>query len=127
MREQIEEFNAVENLARKFIEAVKNGSSEIVKPQFYEKANFYGQLNEKEYQSGSIQGFYDTIDKMGACGDDYVARVDVITLEKTIAAVRVIEDNWHGYKFTDLLIMNKINGEWKIVAKVYDTLSYTEK
>ena len=81
-------------------------------------------LNEKEYQSGPIQGFYDTIDKMGPCGDDYIARVDVITLEKTIAAVRVIEDNWHGYKFTDLLIMNKINDEWKIVAKVYDTLSY---
>ena len=70
------------------------------------------------------QKLYDTIDKMGACGDDYVARVDIITLEKTIAAVRVIEDNWHGYKFTDLLIMNKINGEWKIVAKVYDTLSF---
>ncbi|HIT54897.1 TPA: nuclear transport factor 2 family protein [Candidatus Galligastranaerophilus intestinigallinarum] len=124
MREQIEEYNAVENLARKFIEAVKKGDSKIVKPYFYEKANFFGQLNEKEYQSGPIQGFYDTIDKMGPCGDDYIARVDVITLEKTIAAVRVIEDNWHGYKFTDLLIMNKINGEWKIVAKVYDTLSY---
>lgn len=123
MRDQIDEFNAVENVARKFVEAVKNGKSEIVKPYFYEKANFYGQLNETEYQSGSIQGFYDTIDKMGACGEDYVARIDVLMLEKTIAAVRVIEDNWHGYKFTDLLIMNKVNGEWKIVAKVYDTLS----
>ena len=28
-----------------------------------------------------------------------------------------------GYKFTDILNLNKINGEWKIVAKVYDTLS----
>lgn len=124
MREQIEEFNAVENLAWKFVEAVKKGNSEIVKPYFYEKANFFGQLNENEYQSGSIQGFYDTIDKMGAVGENYVARVDVIALEKTIATVRVIEDNWHGYKFTDFLIMNKINGEWKIVAKVYDTLSH---
>ena len=44
-------------------------------------------------------------------------------LEKTIAVVQVIEDNWHGYKFTDILNLNKINGEWKIVAKVYDTLS----
>lgn len=123
MREQIEEFNAVENLAWKFVEAVKKGNSEIVKPYFYEKANFYGQLNENEYQSGSIQGFYDTIDKMGSAGEKYVARVDVVSLEKTIAMVRVIEDNWHGYKFTDFLIMNKINGEWKIVAKVYDTLS----
>lgn len=123
MREQIEEFNAVENLARKFIEAVKNGDSNIIKPYFYDKACFFGQLNEEEYQSGSIQLFYETVDKMGACADDYVARVDVVALEKTIAVVRVIEDNWHGYKFTDLLIMNKINGEWKIVSKVYDTLS----
>ena len=123
MREQIEEFNAVENIARKFIQAVHDGNSEIVKPYFYEKASFFGQLNEKEYQSGSIQLFYETIDKMGAVGDDYVARVDVLNIEKTIATVRVIEDNWHGYKFTDLLIMNKIQGEWKIVAKVYDTLS----
>ncbi len=123
MREQIEEFNAVENIARKFIQAVHDGNSEIVKPYFYEKASFFGQLNEKEYQSGSIQLFYETIDKMGAVGDDYVARVDVLNIEKTIATARVIEDNWHGYKFTDLLIMNKIQGEWKIVAKVYDTLS----
>ena len=126
MREQIEEFNAVEKLAKKFIEAVKNGNSEIVKPYFYEKAVFFGQLNEKEYQSGAIQQFYDTIDNMGACGDDYVARVDVLDLEKTIATVRVIEDNWHGYKFTDILVMNKIAGEWKIVAKVYDTLSFNK-
>lgn len=124
MREQIEEFNAVENLAKKFISAVKNGNSEIVRPYFYEKASFFGQLNEAEYQSGSIQAFYDTIDKMGPAGDDYVARIDVLDLEKTIATVRVIEDNWHGYKFTDILVMNKINGEWKIVAKVYDTLSH---
>lgn len=123
MREQMEEFSAVENLAKKFVEAVKKGDSSIVKPYFYEKATFFGQLNEKEYQSGSIQGFYETIDNMGACGEDYVARIDVLTLEKSIAAIRVLEDNWHGYKFTDLLIMNKINGEWKIVSKVYDTLS----
>ena len=123
MREQIEEFSKVENVARKFIEAVRTGNSEIVKPYFYEKASFFFLLNEKEYQSGSIQGFYDTIDKMGSVKEDYIARVDVLNIEKTVAVVRVIEDNWHGYKFTDFLIMNKINGEWKIVAKVYDTLS----
>ncbi len=123
MRDDIKEFNAVEAVAWKFIEAVKNGKSEIVKPYFYEKAVFFGQLNEETYQSGDIQEFYNTIDKMGPVGEDYIARVDVLALEKTIAVVRVIEDNWHGYKFTDVLNLNKINGEWKIVAKVYDTLT----
>ncbi len=123
MREDIKEYNAVENIAKKFVEAVRNGNSALVKPYFYDKACFFGQLNEKEYQSGHIQAFYDTVDSYGATGSDYIARVDVISLEKTIASVRVIEDNWHGYKFTDFLILNKINGEWKIVAKVYDTLA----
>ncbi len=123
MRDDIKEYNAVENVAKKFCEAVKKGKSEIVKPYFYEKAVFFGQLNEEIYQSGSIEEFYKTIDTFGACGDDYISRIDVLMLEKTIAVVQVIEDNWHGYKFTDILNLNKINGEWKIVAKVYDTLS----
>ena len=120
MRDDIKEYNAVENVARKFCEAVKKGDSSIVRPYFYEKACFFGQLNEQTYQSGHIEEFYKTIDTFGACSDDYVSRVDVLMLEKTI---KTIKDNWHGYKFTDLLIMNKVNGEWKIVSKVYDTLS----
>lgn len=123
MRDDIKEYNAVENLGRKFVEAVRTGNAEIIKPHFYEKAVFFGQLNEIEYQSGAISQFYDVLKEYGPVGSDYIARVDVLSVEKTIATVRVIEDNWHGYKFTDLLIMNKIQGEWKIVAKVYDTLS----
>lgn len=123
MRADIKEYNAIENVAKKFCEAVKAGKSEIIKPYFYEKACFFGKLNEETYQSGSIEEFYDTIETFGACGEDYISRVDILDLEKTVATVRVIEDNWHGYKFTDILVMNKINDEWKIVAKVYDTLS----
>ncbi len=123
MRDDIKEYNAVENLGKKFVEAVRKGDKNIIKPYFYEKAVFFGQLNENEYQSGAISQFYDTLDKYGAVGNDYIARVDVLNVEKTIATIRVIEDNWHGYKFTDILVANKIQGEWKIVAKVYDTLN----
>ncbi len=73
MRDDIKEYNAVETVARKFCEAVKAGKSEIIKPYFYEKASFFGQLNETTYQSGSIEEFYTTIDTFGACGDDYIA------------------------------------------------------
>ena len=66
MRDDIKEYNTVENVAKKFCEAVKKGKSEIVKPYFYEHACFFGQLNEKTYQSGSIEEFYKTIDTNGA-------------------------------------------------------------
>ena len=72
VRDDIKEYNAVENVAKKFCEAVKAGKSEIVKPYFYEKACFFGQLNEQTYQSGSIEEFYKTIDTFGACRDDYI-------------------------------------------------------
>lgn len=55
MRDDIKEYNVVENLGKKFCEAVKKGDSSIIRPHFYEKACFFGQLNETTYQSGSIQ------------------------------------------------------------------------
>lgn len=39
-------------------------------------------------------------------------------IEETIAVVRVLEEKW-GWRidFTDYLLLIKINGEWKCVAK----------
>lgn len=126
MREDFSEYTKVEEIAKKFIEAVKNGNSEIVKPYFHPNAVIFGQLDKNTTQEGTIRLFYDGIDKAGACSEDYVKRIDIITLEKSVAIVRIIEDNWHGYNFTDFLTLAKLNGEWKIVAKAYDTLSYQE-
>ena len=126
MRENFSEYTKVEKIAKKFIEAVKNGNSKIVEPYFHKDAVIFGQLNKDITQEGTIQMFYEGIDKAGACGNDYVGRIDIMAIEKTIAIVRIIEDNWHGYNFTDFLTLAKLNGEWKIVAKAYDTLSYQE-
>ena len=52
MRDDIKEYNAVENVARKFCEAVKSGKSEIVKP-YFEKGNI--EQNNKKLTSGNIK------------------------------------------------------------------------
>ena len=119
MREDIREYNAVENVARKFIEAVKSGKSEIMKPYFHEKAVIFGQYKDT-VQAGPIQQLYDVVDENGACTEDYCARIDILALEPTVAVVKVVEDNWNGCNFLTIL---KINGEWKVVAKAYDTLA----
>ena len=82
----------------------------------------FGRLDKDTTQEGSITNLYEGVDKVGKCGDDYVARVDILALEKSVAIVRIIEDNWGGYKFTDFLTLWKRDGEWKVVAKAYDTL-----
>ena len=123
MRAEITEYEKVEAVARKFIEGVKNGKSEILKPIFHENAVIFGRLNKDTVEEGTIKGFYAGIEKSGPCGKDYVARVDILALEARVAIVKVVEDNWNGYKFTDFLTLWKKDDEWKVVAKAYDTLN----
>ena len=123
MRADISEYEKVEAVARKFIEGVKTGKSEILKGIFHEKACIFGRLNKDTTEEGSITSLYNGVDKAGPCKEDYVARVDILALEKSVAVVKIVEDNWNGYKFTDFLTLWKRDGEWKVVAKAYDTLN----
>ena len=78
-------------------------------------------------EHGSIEQFYKNVDTVGA-GDGFKARVDVVTVEETLAVVRVLEEKWGGrIDFTDYLLMMKMNGEWKCVAKAYNQNSNTIK
>ena len=61
-------------------------------------------------------------------GKNFKARADVILLEETLAVVRVLEEGWDGrIDFTDVLLLLKMNGEWKCVAKAYNQNSNTIK
>lgn len=51
---------------------------------------------------------------------------DQVILEETLAVVRVLEESWGGrIDFTDVLLMLKMDGEWKAVAKAYNQNSET--
>lgn len=56
------------------------------------------------------------------------ARIDVVDIEETLAVVRVLEEGWGGsIDFTDYLLLLKVDGEWKCVAKAYNQNSDTVK
>ncbi len=42
-----------------------------------------------------------------------------LSIEGTAATVRVTLEDWHGIAFTDFHSLLKIDGEWKIIAKVF--------
>ena len=78
-----------------------------------------------ELEHGSINQFYKNVDTVGA-GNDFKARIDVVDIEETLAVVRVLEEKWGGrIDFTDYLLLMKMNGEWKCVAKAYNQNSNT--
>lgn len=124
MRASIEEYKAVEEAAMKFVKSVAEGDSRYAKELFTDEAVLFGFLDGK-LEHGSIGQFYDNVDTVSA-GKDFKARVDVIDVEETLAVVRVLEEKWGGrIDFTDYLLMMKMNGEWKCVAKAYNQNSGT--
>ena len=124
MRASIEEYQAVEAAAMKFVRSVAEGDSRYAKELFTDEAVLFGYLDGK-LEHGSIEQFYRNVDSVAA-GDKFKARIDVVAVEETMAVVRVLEEGWGGrIDFTDYLLLLKIDGEWRCVAKAYNQNSNT--
>lgn len=124
MRSEIAEYKAVEEAAQKFVRSVAEGNSKYARELFTDEAVLFGYLDGK-LEHGSIEQFYHNVDTVSG-GENFKARVDVLLLEETLAVVRVLEEGWGGrIDFTDVLLLLKMNGEWRCVAKVYNQNSDT--
>lgn len=126
MRSDIKEYEAVQEAAMKFVKSVAEGNSSYAKELFVDDAVLFGWL-DGGLEHGSIEQFYHNVDTVAA-GENFKARVDVLAVEETVAVVRVLEEGWgERIDFTDFLLMLKIKGEWKCVAKAYNQNSNTIK
>lgn len=124
MRDPLAEYDAVAKAAENFVKSVTEGDSKYAKRLFTDDAVLFGYLDGK-LEHGSIQQFYENVDTVDA-GKAFKARIDVITVEENLAVVRVLEESWGGrIDFTDFLLLLKIDGEWKCVAKAYNQNSNT--
>ncbi|MBD5251081.1 MAG: nuclear transport factor 2 family protein [Barnesiella sp.] len=126
MRDKIKEYEAVALAAEKFVKSVAEGDSSHARSLFTDDAVLFGIL-DGVLEHGSIEQFYHNVDSVGA-GEDFKARIDVLAVEETVAVVRVLEEKWGGrIDFTDFLLLLKLKGEWKCVAKAYNQNSDTIK
>ena len=124
MRNPIQEYEAVEAAAMKFVRSVAEGDSSHARELFTDDAVLFGFL-DGALERGSIEQFYRNVDSVSG-GEEFKARIDVVAVEETLAVVRVLEEGWGGrIDFTDYLLLLKIDGEWKCVAKAYNQNSDT--
>lgn len=124
MRASIETYRAVEAAAEKFVRSVAEGNSTPARELFIDEAVLFGYLDGR-LEHGSIEQFYHNVDTVTA-GPEFRARIDVLDVEETLAVVRVLEERWGGrIDFTDYLLLMKIDGEWRCVAKAYNQNSNT--
>jgi hypothetical protein len=100
-----------------YIEGGQTGNIDTLRPIFHELATICGYVGPELF-AGPIQMFYDWHAENGPAAD-LVAGDVRIDVEGSAASVRVELDNWTGHRFTDFFTLVKIDGQWRIMSKVF--------
>lgn len=93
------------------------GSSEVMSPAFHKDATIFGYLGP-DFIGAPIQGLFDWVDQ-NPPASGLQGEIASINIESTIATVRVELHNWSGHRFTDMFTLLKVDGDWKIISKVF--------
>ena len=67
----------------------------------------------------SRRRFLEMSSALGGIAAELQFWITSIDLAGTIATVRLELDNWTGHRFTDMFTLLKVDGEWKIMNKVF--------
>jgi hypothetical protein len=111
------EYNAVIATASQYVEGLRIGSAQGVAQAFHKEAVMYGFTNG-ELLGGPIKNLFDFVEKNGAA-PEISTRLDVLAITPTTAVVRVdMETDAIGADYNDYLTLIKIDGVWKVIAKV---------
>ncbi len=113
----VTEYDVIADVVGHYIDGAKSGKGDDMKPAFHEDATIFGYAGDDLF-AGPIQNLFAWNDDNGAA-TGLQARIASIDLVGTIATVRLELDNWNGSPFPDLFTMLKVDGEWKIMNKVF--------
>ena len=111
------EYDGITTVIDQYLAGAMSGKGTDMKPAFHEDATIFGYVRDGMF-AGPIQQLFDWNDENGPASD-LEARIASIDLAGTVAAVRLELDDWTGNRFTDLFTLLKVDGEWKIMNKVF--------
>ena len=113
----VKDQDAIAIVVAGYVDGAKSGRSDDMKPAFHDGATIFGYAGDDLF-AGPIQQLFDWHDANGPA-TDLQARIASIDLIDTVATVRLEPDNWSGLRFTDVFTLLKVDGQWKIVNKVF--------
>ncbi len=114
---RVNEQDAIAKVVQHYIDGARSGKGEDMKPAFHEAATVFGYVGPDLF-AGPIQNLFEWNDDNGPATklEDRIASIDVTG---TVATVRLELENWTGFRFTDLFTLLKVDGDWKIMNKVF--------
>ena len=113
----VSQYDKIAKAVQHYLDGAMSGRGDDMKPAFHKDATIFGYVGA-DLLAGPIQQLFDWNDVNGPA-TGLQARIASIDLIGTVATVRLELDNWTGYRFTDLFTLLKVDGEWKIMNKVF--------
>ncbi len=113
----VNEYDVIAKVVQHYIDGARSGKGHDMKPAFHKDATIFGYVGADLF-AGPIQKLFSWNDENGPA-KGLQARIASIDLIGTVATVRLELDNWTGSRFTDLFTLLKVDGEWKIMNKVF--------
>ncbi len=113
----VSEYGVIAEVVQHYIDGARSGRGDDMKPAFHEDATIFGYVGGGLF-AGPVQQLFAWNDENGPA-KELQARIASIDLIDTVATVRLELDNWTGHRFTDLFTLLKVDGEWKIMNKVF--------
>ncbi len=117
----VSEHDAIAKTIQHYIDGAKSGKGDDMKPAFHEDATIFGYVGTDLF-AGPIEKLFAWNDENGPA-TGLQARIAGIDVADTVATVRLELDDWTGSRFTDLFTLLKLDGQWKIMNKVFHTHS----
>ncbi|MCY1254209.1 putative lumazine-binding protein [compost metagenome] len=113
----IKEYEAIKRTLGLYLEGGRQGKSAIMRPAFHANAVMYGGAGES-MQGGPIKALFEYIDgHLPATGlNAYITKIEV---QNQVAFARIESDNWNGARFSDMFLLLKDDGNWKILTKIF--------
>ncbi len=117
----IDDYDAIERAVFLYVDGATKNDIDLVKRAFHEKARLFGGMMDGTRYDIDMSTFFADMKKepLNSKGN-YRARVVSVQQFGPSAAVVLAEDGcWGGVSFVDILSLNKIDGDWKIVNKTF--------
>ncbi len=114
---EVNEQDVITKVVQHYIDGARSGKGADMKPAFHADATVFGYVGPDLF-AGPIEILFAWNDDNGPATElkDRIASIDVTG---TVATVRLELENWTGFRFTDLFTLLKVDGDWKIMNKVF--------
>ena len=118
------ELSNIQKTVQFYIDGVREGNTKMLRKAFHPKAMMYGSSGDN-VTIVDIEGLYAFVDGNEAPskkGEPYQCFFTAIDYAGNVAFVEMTEESSHGFDFTNLFQLLKINDNWVIVSKAYNAV-----